>query len=169
MTHAFAVRHDYQPSWLGMVETVGPNRITGWVETQVGVPTPPINLFLNGVCIAETECGREHAFADGSRPVGFAISIGGSLPMMGKGDVLEVRCGEQRLPIQGHGARFEFRRAAKSQSDKLLERVAQGWMLDRKGKMRPPLGAKPAWKRSRSTSAAGPSTGWTPSTGSSPP
>ncbi|RZJ87361.1 MAG: hypothetical protein EON88_23075, partial [Brevundimonas sp.] len=124
---------------------LGPNFISGWIDRPASEAPSAVSLYLNGVQISETYAARDHAVDGGVRPIGFSFGVKKLWPMLGAGDVLEVRQGDQSIDIEGHGARLVLHEPATSRSAEVLKRLRKGGVLDRAGGVRTPLADSPQW------------------------
>jgi SAM-dependent methyltransferase len=128
------------------VERIAIEGIEGWA-TGIGETAAALKLALNGVEIAETSAGRLIQFDGEQKNMGFKFRVDSLWSYLGAGDRLEVLQDGAPLSIVGHGFTYIHQSDDQSRASELLEKIQNGYVFDKRGKLIPSLRASADWQR----------------------
>lgn len=107
--------------------------VAGWVQRK---GQSEVEITVNGNVVATTFPSQSRTIDGKESDEGFSRTLKGLWRYLGQGDQIEVRYAGQALAIAGHGQQWICDNGQESQVNKLLKRIAKGYVFNKYGRLR---------------------------------
>lgn len=130
----------------GVVAPIEGGTIIGWLPATTTDQDSTVVIKLNGTAVTHALATTVVTLPDGKSYRRFKRGIADLRSFTGEGDILEVERAGRLLPILGSGSRHTVE-TGQSRSGELIDKLADGYVLNKYGRLQRSLAADHAWQR----------------------